>query len=235
MGIMFRTPDILSDITKQSHYDELDNYHDESIEVQKTEVKLLRTLYRMIEEKVPLSQTQLMKRANPKKDKDDKSVSLSQEQLMNRVKATNGTVKYYDYIFKDMVDMLCLFNPAPKRKSVSPNYQEAKKLLDKNDIHDFDTLQSKAFQEIIALALTAGMGNDKYAALVDDLHNSGIVNKTFNEKAVMPTEAAFSFLGQRYIHPDFVSLDINEMKRLVFEKYKKVQELKAEYDRLKAE
>lgn len=213
MGIMFRTPDILSDITKQSHYDEVDNYHDERIEVQKTEVKLLRELYRMVDEGVPLSQTQLMNRAN----------------------VTSGTVKYYDYIFKDMVDMFCLFYPASKTKRKNSKFQKAKELLDKHDIRDFDTLSNKAIKEIIDLALTADINNDKYALLVDGLYKSGIVDETFNDKAYMPTEAAFSFLGQRYIHPDFEGLDINGMEKLVFEKYKRVQELKAECDRMKAE
>ncbi len=211
MSIMFRTPELLSDITKQSHYDEVDNYHDESIEVQKTEVKLLKTLNRMVEEGVPLSQTQLMRRTG----------------------TTSGTVGYYDYIFKDVIDMLCLFYPAsPTKTSRNPRFQEAKALMDKHDIHDFETLEKKVIEAIFGPIIN---GNDELALLADDLCEKGVVNEIFRKKAFEPLDAMFSFLGQRFIHPDFESLDINEMGKKVYEKYLKVQELKAEYDRLKAE
>lgn len=215
MAVMFKTPDILDDITRTTHYNEDNEYQEETLDVPTNEVKLIKELDRMVSEGIPLSQTQLMRRTG----------------------LTGGTLRYYDYIFNDMIEMLGLFYPVEGTSKVkeSPKYQEAKELLDKHEIHDFDTLQNKVLEEIIAIALTAGMGNDKYAAFVDDLYNSGIVNKTFNDKAYTPTEAVCSFLGQRYIHPDFVSLDINEMGKRVYEKYLTVQELKAEYDRLKVE
>lgn len=215
MAVMFKTPDILDDITRTTHYNEDNEYQEETLDVPTNEVKLIKELDRMVSGGIPLSQTQLMRRTG----------------------LTGGTLRHYDYIFNDMIEMLGLFYPVEGTSKVkeSPKYQEAKELLDKHEIHDFDTLQNKVLEEIIAIALTAGMGNDKYAAFVDDLYNSGIVNKTFNDKAYTPTEAVCSFLGQRYIHPDFVSLDINEMGKRVYEKYLTVQELKVEYDRLKAE
>lgn len=211
MAIMFRTPDILSDITKQSHYDEQGNYSKEIREVLTTEVKLLKILNRMVKEGVPLSQTK----------------------LKNRAGVTPGTVNHYDYIFKDVIDMYCLFYPAaPKRKTQNPKFQEAEMLMNKYNIHDFDALEKGAIKNMI---LNIALKNDKLAILADDLYDKGIVNETFNEKAPMPSEAIFSFMAQRYIHPDFESLDINGMRKKVYEKYQKVQELKAEYNRLKAD
>lgn len=211
MAVMFRTPDILGDITRTTHYDG-DEYREESLEVPTNEVKLIKELGRMVSEGIPLSQTQLIRRTG----------------------LTGGTLEYYDYIFKDTMEMLGLFYPVEETSKVkeSSKYKEAKALLEKNDIHDFYTLQNKVSKKIMDIILGS---DDSFAFFVDGLYKNGMVSETFHKKALEPSEAVFSFLGQRYIHPDFVSLDINEMGNFVFEKYKRVQELKAEYNRLKAE
>lgn len=212
MAVMFRTPDILDDITRTTHYNEDNEYQEEALDVPTNEVKLIKELDRMVSEGIPLSQTQLMRRTG----------------------LTGGTLRHYEYIFNDMIEMLGLFYPVEETSKVKegPKYKEAKSLLDKNDIHDFGTLESKVAKKITNLICGV---DDNFAVLIDDLYNSGMVNKSFHEKVLDPAQAMFSFMGQRYIHPDFVSLDINEMGKFVFEKYKRVQELKAEYDRLKAE
>ncbi len=212
MTVMFRTPEILDDITRKTHYNEDDVYQEETLEVQTNEVKLIKELDRMVANNIPLSQTQLMKRTGVGK----------------------GMLTHYDYIFNDLIEMLGLFYPVEETSKVkeSPKYKEAKILLDKGDIHNFDALEAKVLKGIKDLILGA---DDKFAVLIDDLYDSGMVNENFHEKALEPAQAMFSFLGQRYIHRDFVSLDINGMEKLVFEKYKRVQELKAEYNRLKAE
>lgn len=212
MAVMFRTPDILDDITRMTHYNKEDVYQEETLEVQTNEVKLIKELAKMVDNNIPLSQTQLMRRTG----------------------VGEGMLTHYDYIFNDLIEMLGLFYPVEETSKVkdSPKYKEAKALLDKDDIHDFKTLESKVLNGINDLILGP---DDNFAVLIDDLYGSGIVNKTFHEKALEPAQAMFSFLGQRYIHPDFSSLDINGMEKLVFEKYKRVQELKAEYNRLKAE
>lgn len=213
MAIIFRTPDILANITKQSHYDEQDNYSEKTIEVQKTEVKLLKTLRRMAKSngEIPISQTQLAKSTD----------------------ATNGTIKHYDYIFKDVIDMFSLFfHAAPTRVTKNPKFQEAKALMDKYDIHDFDTLLAKANHFMIWDSMPV---QDSFADKVLDLAEKGVVSKEFSDKTIEFLISFMAHVGERGIHKDFTELDINGMDKKVHEKYQKVQELKAEYDRLKAE
>lgn len=212
MAIMFRTPDILGDITRMTHFDETVFRLEEAVEVQTAEAVLVRELDKMVADGIPLSQTQLAKRAG----------------------ATGSTLKRYDYIFKDVIDMLSLFFPVSKRapKETNPELKAIAEELQKNNITGFESLERETSMKM--RSFIDGIYGE-YALLVSGLYEKGLVNETFYKKSMEPSEAQFSFTGQRFIHPDFVNLDINQMGEFVYGKYQKVQELQKEYDRLKAE
>lgn len=214
MAVMYNTPNILDKITRHTHYDG-DEYLDEAKEVQTVQVKIIKELHRMVKEKIPLSHTKLLKGAG---------VPMSKNAL-DRCKRMCG----------DAVEMLRLFYPdeGDDRIKESPRYREAKEMLDKDNIHDFAALESRTLEKMYGLAFGS---QDYFASYVYDLyHQNKMVSEAFYKKAMVPTEAICSFMGQRYIHPDFAGLDINKMFSFVEQKYLRVQKLKAEYDRLKAE
>lgn len=212
MAVMYNTPNILDKITRHTHYDG-DEYLDDAKEEQTVQVKIIKMLHEMAGN-VPLSKTKLLKQAGVLK---------------------GATYKRYEHILNDTVEMLRLFYPneGDDRIKESPRYREAKEMLDKDNIHDFAALESRTLEKIYGLAFGS---QDYFASYVYDLyHQNKMVSEAFYKKAMVPTEAICSFMGQRYIHPDFAGLDINEMCSFVYEKYLRVQELKAEYDRLIAD
>lgn len=198
MARLYRTPDVLHDLTRFSKlHDEngnlLPEVNKESTEVRNVEYKLLKTLDKMIAENADLTQTQLMKRAN-----------------------TYGeTRRRYDYIFKDLIEMLNKYALGKIPKDEDEKY-----------IPNFDTLAVETRQKTKRFImgtfdeLTFIFDAPKYSALAD--------------KVAAASDAYIAFeAGDFRIHPDFAGLSINEIFDKISDKYETIQKLRKEYEMLK--
>lgn len=200
MARLYRTPDVLHDLTRFSkQHDEegnlLSDDRDESIEVRNVEYKLLKTLDKMIAENVTLTQTQLMKRAN-----------------------TYGeTRRRYDYIFKDLIEMLNKYalGKVPKDE-------------DEQSIPNFDTLAEETRNKTKRFI----MGTFDELTFIFDVPEYNHLA----EKVAAASDAYIAFeAGDFRIHPDFVGLSINEIFDKISDKYETIQKLQKEYEMLKLE
>lgn len=199
MARLFRTPNILLEEKRPTHYPDGVNYVDTSKMVDTVEIRLLKALTREIIDGKKPSQTRLMMDAG----------------------TTGDSAKRYEYIFRDTVDMINMFQLGFTEKPA-----------DLKNIPNFDTLEAETMTK------TYNFLNgiiEEFGVLIFDLHDENKISESLFQKVSRVFDAVFSNSEQNKIHKDFAELTINEMFTLVSDKYRHVQELLKEYNELKSQ
>lgn len=139
--------------------------------------------------------------------------------LLREAKSRGASRYRYQEIYADTIEMLKKFL-----------LHQLEKDVDEQDIPDFMYLE-KAIKDKVNTCLVGGIEDD-FGALVFDM--KGIISNELSQNTEYMIDAYTAFLSNGiHIHPAFVGYSVNELSRLIEDKYNTINTLKEEYSSLK--
>lgn len=149
----------------------------------------------------------------------EENQDLNIHTLLREAKARGASRYRYQEIYSDTIEMLKKFLLHQMEKDV-----------DEQDIPDFMYLE-KDIKDKVNACIVGGI-EDVFGSLVYNM--KGIVSNELSQNAEYMTDAYTAFLANGvHIHPAFVGYSINELSKLIEDKYNTINALKEEYSSLK--
>ena len=142
--------------------------------------------------------------------------ALTQTSVINKTGVSNSATKTHKQIFTDLLPLINKY-----QLEVVP------KDADEKNIPSFDTLESDTINKTFRFMDKA---HDVYWSKVYDSLDEELKAKVDNT-----CDSLFAYADGRWGHNDFAGKNVNEIFDMICEKYNHVQELKAEYEKLKKE